>query len=99
MGQAYDTVNWALGEFVQHYIEDWMVVARYLGSGPEEEGAATASVLLKMPEALHRLAWESDKWRRKSEEDSVRISEWAEFSRMARETFRTCGIEARPWLN
>jgi predicted O-methyltransferase YrrM len=92
--QSYETVNWALGEFVQHYIEDWMVVANYLG--PEPAGVAPVA---PPPPALLRLAWDSDKWRRKSEEDSVRISEWAAFSQHARQIFLGCGIEATPWLN
>lgn len=87
---TYDTTNWALGEFVQYYVEDWMVVSEYCRPG----GSAPWP-----PASLRRLAWDSDKWRRKSEEDSVRISEWAAFAQHARQIFLECGIEARPWLN
>merc|ERR1712138_324547 len=69
--KSYKATNWALGEFVQYYVEDWMVVAHYLGPA-----AAKGEVLAWPPAALRRLAWDSDKWRRKSEEDSVRTSEW-----------------------
>lgn len=93
---SFETTNWALGEFVQHDVEDWMVVTRYCGpaSSSLAEGACA-----RIPQGLRRLAWESDKWRRKSEEDSVRISEWAAFAQHARQTFREHGIEAKPWLN
>jgi len=87
---SYDTTNWAVGEFVQHHVEDWMVVSEYLHPG----GYAPWP-----PAALARLAWDSDKWRRKSEEGSVRVSEWAAFARHARQVFLECGIEARPWYN
>jgi predicted O-methyltransferase YrrM len=88
----YSAVNWALGEFVQNYIEDWMVVARYKGpAAPDIEPA--------LPEVLKKLAWESDKWRRRSEQGSVRVSEWAAFSSHARQVFSDCGIKAKPWLN
>jgi len=87
---SYDTINWAVGEFVQYYVEDWMVVADYRGAG----GTAPPA-----PPELHRLAWDSDKWRRKSESDSVRISEWAMFSQHAREVYLSCGLEAQPWFN
>ncbi|CAE8594315.1 unnamed protein product, partial [Polarella glacialis] len=89
---SYRTSNWSLEEFVQHDTEDWMVVADY--QGPGVRGGAP-----EVPEALLRLAWESDRWRRKSEEDSVRTSEWATFAQHARETFLRCGIQATPWLS
>mmetsp|Transcript_165685 Transcript_165685/g.318084 ORF Transcript_165685/g.318084 Transcript_165685/m.318084 type:complete len:394 (-) Transcript_165685:58-1239(-) len=88
---SYETTNWALGEFVQYNVEDWMVVSEY--SQP------AGAVPWPPPSSLLRLAWDSDKWRRKSEEDSVRISEWAAFAQHARQVFLECGIEARPWLN
>lgn len=94
---GWNAVNYALGEFVQYYVEDWMVMADYCG--PTDAGAPRAVVLPQLPAALSRLAWDSDKWRRKSEEDSVRVSEWAAFSRHAREVFMSVGIEAQPWLN
>jgi len=87
---SYSTVNWAVGEFVQNYVEDWMVVSEYRWPGGRSPPP---------PAALLRLAWDSDKWRRKSELDSVRISEWAAFAKHARRTFMECGIEARPWFN
>jgi len=87
---SYKTVNWALGEFVQYYVEDWMVVSEYVMPG----GCAP-----QPPARLLRLAWDSDKWRRKSEEDSVRVSEWAAFAMHARQAFVECGLEAQPWLN
>jgi len=92
--QSYETVNYALGEFVQYYVEDWMVVAHYLGPSADKGGS-----IAWPPATLRRLAWDSDKWRRKSEEDSVRTDEWASFSQHARKIFMDCGIEARPWLN
>jgi len=88
---AFETTNWALGEFVQYNVEDWMVVSIYTGVGERAPWPP--------PMPLQRLAWDSDKWRRKSEEDSVRISEWATFAQHARQIFLNCGIEARPWLN
>jgi len=87
---SYKTVNWAVGEFVQYNVEDWMVVCDYW----QPNGYAPL-----LPAALRRLAWDSDKWRRKSEEDSVRISEWAVFAKHARQIFQDHGIEAKPWLN
>jgi len=93
--QKYKTLNWALGEFVQNDVEDWMVIVGYCG--PSVDGSSPR--VFEPPAALKRLAWESDRWRRKSEEDSVRTSEWAIFSRHARHIFLECGIEARPWFN
>merc|ERR1712107_615081 len=43
------------------------------------------------------LAWESDRWRRKSETGSVRISEWKKFADHAKYVFHQYGIQARPW--
>jgi len=88
--RSYSTTNWALGEFVQYNVEDWMVVADY--QCPKSECPP-------VPAALLRLAWESDKWRRKSEADTVRISEWASFAQKTRVVFAQCGLEAKPWLN
>jgi len=88
---AFDAVNWALGEFVQYYVEDWMVVAVFCSS-------TCTSQLPPPPDALTRLAWTSDRWRRRSEEGGVRTSEWADFSHHARKVFLACGLEAKPWL-
>ena len=82
-----------MGECVRYYVEDWMVVATYRGP----TGAQAAP--WPPPPSLRRLAWDSDKWRRKSEEGGVRISEWAAFAAHARQVFIDCGLEARPWLN
>merc|ERR1712070_858146 len=105
-GARWAATNWALGEFVQHYVEDWMVVADYLGPGrgaapPVHESSLQSwdLELPKPPPELSRLAWDSDKWRRRSEEGSVRIVEWAAFAKHARQIFLGCGIEARPWFN
>lgn len=102
----WTATNWALGEFVQYYVEDWMVVADYLGpssgtTAPPHEISRQSwdSELQKPPPELSRLAWDSDKWRRRSEEGSVRIVEWAAFAKHARQIFLECGIEARPWFN
>lgn len=106
-GARWEATNWALGEFVQYYVEDWMVVADYLGPGCTATATPPLDCLRQIPDPdlpkpppeLSRLAWDSDKWRRRSEEGSVRISEWAAFAKHAREIFADCGIEARPWFN
>uniref|UniRef100_A0A7S4R1U2 Catechol O-methyltransferase n=1 Tax=Alexandrium monilatum TaxID=311494 RepID=A0A7S4R1U2_9DINO len=87
---SYRTVTWALGEFVQHHVEDWMAVAEYRRPG----GRAP-----RPPARLLRLAWDSDKWRRRSEEGGVRVSEWSAFAMHARQVFAECGLEARPWFH
>jgi len=89
--RSYRAINWSVGEFVQYYVEDWMVAAEYLGP--------TGNQVPWPPAALDRLAWDSDRWRRKSEDDSVRVSEWAAFAVHAREVFSQHGLEAQPWLN
>mmetsp|Transcript_58458 Transcript_58458/g.189372 ORF Transcript_58458/g.189372 Transcript_58458/m.189372 type:complete len:189 (+) Transcript_58458:128-694(+) len=63
------------------------------GGGGSMEGWPVPPV----PGELLALAWESDRWRRRSEEEGVRVSEWESFSAHAREVFARHGLEARPW--
>jgi len=49
------------------------------------------------PEELRRLAWQTDQMRRRSEEDQVRVSDWAAFSQYVKRYYYKYGIECTPW--
>lgn len=49
------------------------------------------------PEELKRLAWETDQMRRRSEEDQVRVADWAAFSQYVKKKYHKYGIYAKPW--
>lgn len=49
------------------------------------------------PEELKRLAWQTDQMRRRSEEDQVRVADWAAFSQYVKRHYHKYGIEAKPW--
>ncbi|CAE8629378.1 unnamed protein product, partial [Polarella glacialis] len=49
------------------------------------------------PEELKRLAWQTDQMRRRSEEDQVRVADWAAFSQYVKSHYHKFGIEAQPW--
>jgi len=49
------------------------------------------------PEELKRLAWQTDQMRRRSEEDQVRVADWAAFSQYVKSYYHKYGIFAKPW--
>jgi len=49
------------------------------------------------PEELKRLAWQTDQMRRRSEEDQVRVADWAAFSQYVKRHYHKFGIYAKPW--
>jgi len=49
------------------------------------------------PEELKRLAWQTDQMRRRSEEDQVRVGDWAAFARHVKAHYLWYGLEARPF--
>lgn len=49
------------------------------------------------PEELKRLAWQTDQMRRRSEEDQVRVADWAAFSQYVKKHYHKYGIYAKPW--
>eukprot|EP00445_Apocalathium_hangoei_P022267 CAMPEP_0203912252 /NCGR_PEP_ID=MMETSP0359-20131031/53336_1 /ASSEMBLY_ACC=CAM_ASM_000338 /TAXON_ID=268821 /ORGANISM="Scrippsiella Hangoei, Strain SHTV-5" /LENGTH=459 /DNA_ID=CAMNT_0050838147 /DNA_START=33 /DNA_END=1412 /DNA_ORIENTATION=- len=49
------------------------------------------------PEELKRLAWQTDQMRRRSEEDQVRVADWAAFSQYVKRHYHKYGIFAKPW--
>ncbi|CAJ1442652.1 unnamed protein product [Effrenium voratum] len=50
-----------------------------------------------VPEELKRLAWQTDQMRRRSEEDQVRVADWAAFSQYVKKHYHKYGIFAQPW--
>merc|ERR1719191_404275 len=50
------------------------------------------------PEELKRLAWQTDQMRRRSEEDQVRVADWAAFSQYVKRHYYKYGIECKPWI-
>lgn len=49
------------------------------------------------PDALWQLAWQTDRMRRRSEEDQVRVADWSAFSQYVKRHFREHGITCRSW--
>lgn len=49
------------------------------------------------PEELKRLAWQTDQMRRRSEEDRVRVADWAAFAQYVKKHYHKYGIFAKPW--
>mmetsp|Transcript_50201 Transcript_50201/g.155145 ORF Transcript_50201/g.155145 Transcript_50201/m.155145 type:complete len:445 (-) Transcript_50201:16-1350(-) len=86
---AYRPVTWAFVDNTPFPGEDWLTVAA-LDAAPSE-GAPWP------PPHLERLAWDSDRWRRKGQEGGLRAGDWSAFARHAAEELAQCGIEARPW--
>lgn len=51
------------------------------------------------PDELKRLAWQTDQMRRRSEEDQVRVADWAAFSQYVKRHYLRYGIECKPWID
>lgn len=49
------------------------------------------------PEDLKRLAWQTDQMRRRSEENEVRVGDWAAFARHVKAHYLWYGMEAKPF--
>uniref|UniRef100_A0A7S4QFG0 Catechol O-methyltransferase n=1 Tax=Alexandrium monilatum TaxID=311494 RepID=A0A7S4QFG0_9DINO len=88
---AYESVNWAFMDNTPFPGEDWLTVATHSGS-PEWRRSWP-------PPSLERLSWDSDRWRRKSQEGGLRASDWSAFANHAAEELAQCGIEAQPWFD
>lgn len=57
------------------------------------------SVCEECPDELKRLAWQTDQMRRRSEEDQVRVADWAAFSQFVKRHYLRYGIECKPWID
>jgi len=51
------------------------------------------------PDELKRLAWQTDQMRKRSEEDQVRVSDWAAFSQHVKRQYLKHGIDCKPWVD
>lgn len=51
------------------------------------------------PDELKRLAWQTDQMRRRSEEDQVRVADWAAFAQYVKRHYLRYGIECKPWID
>lgn len=51
------------------------------------------------PDELKRLAWQTDQMRRRSEEDQVRVADWAAFAQFVKRHYLRYGIECKPWID
>mmetsp|Transcript_6158 Transcript_6158/g.13974 ORF Transcript_6158/g.13974 Transcript_6158/m.13974 type:complete len:404 (-) Transcript_6158:44-1255(-) len=94
-GGVWASSAWALHEFLEPDQEDWMVIAA-LAQWPRP------GEFPPPPEPLKVLAWETDHLRRRSEghrpaEAPVRGVDRARFARYVAETYKSFGMEARPW--
>merc|ERR1719324_1276593 len=49
------------------------------------------------PDDLKRLAMQTDQMRRRSEDDQVRVADWAAFAQYVKRHYHKYGIEAKPW--
>jgi len=90
-GGAFEAVTWAFMDSTPCPGEDWMTVARYGG----EPGRSRPWP----PASLERLSWDSDRWRRKSQDGGLRASDWSAFALHAAEELARCGVEAQPWFD
>lgn len=92
---AWQSTAWALREFLELHIEDWMVVAKLANPRAEEP-------LPQAPTSWHGLAWFTDHARRRSEgmrpaEGFLQPSDRAYFAQRVRDHYVHAGIEALPW--
>lgn len=88
---SYEDTTWAFMDSTPFPGEDWMTVAVYGGGMALDRPCS--------PPSLERLSWDSDRWRRKSQEGGLRVSDWSAFAQHAAQELARCGIEARPWLD
>merc|ERR1711972_201390 len=91
---AWDTSVWALQEFLEANVEDWMCVSAYLA--PDFRRPAVA------PPGWQQLSWHTDHMRRRAQGMRPGERGMAEVDRVLyaeyiRSTYRQAGIEARPW--
>ena len=49
------------------------------------------------PEEMKRLSWFTDQMRRRSEEDQVRVGDWASFAQFVKKHYLKYGLDARPF--
>lgn len=87
---------WTVPEFESESIEDWMVILIMADASPAHKSCDVALPPLA-PRSLQRLAWETDRLRRRSTTGAVLPDDWAALSRHAKRLFAQFGIEAQPW--
>jgi len=49
------------------------------------------------PQALHRLAWQTDQMRKRSEENDVKVADWSSFSQYVKKHYYEHGITCISW--
>lgn len=81
--------NWYLNEQTDKDFPN-----KYPGRFPWRSSLADAP---EAPEELKRLAWQTDQMRKRSEEDQVRVSDWASFSQYVKKIYYKHGIECTSW--
>jgi len=87
---SYETTTWAFMDNTPFPSEDWLSVAVYTRPSWHSPWP---------PASLERLSWDSDRWRRKSQDGGLRQSDWSAFALHAAEELARCGIEATPWFD
>merc|ERR1719329_318951 len=95
-----EDANWYLdldreGNWQQNFDGEW-----YLRECPSlypMKMSWPATVYPTAPEDLKRLAWQTDQMRRRSEEDQVRVGDWAAFARHVKAHYLWYGFEAKPF--
>jgi len=91
---AWETSVWALQEFLEANVEDWMCVSTYLA--PDFRRPASA------PPGWQQLSWHTDHMRRRAQgmrpgEQGMAEVDRVLYAEYIRSTYRQAGIEARPW--
>lgn len=100
---AWETKVWAMEEFLEPGVEDWLCLsALLLPPSPETPSAAAAAAIEPAPRGWRRLAWHTDHMRRRAQglrpgEMGMEAADRSEYAAVVRATYRAGGVEAIPW--
>lgn len=94
--QAWATIVWALPEFLEPNVEDWMCVSAYLSPTLERPPPA--------PPEWVALSWHTDHMRRRAQgmrpgESHMTEDDRVGYARRVRALYQTVGVKAIPWAS